>query len=174
MEPIHPNIRAKIISKYPDASKDLDEYERLLGSRFNQDPLKSKDVSNESKIKELHERLFRSDKSPGIEEEPVQEVLESIPPSGNITTDVMSDLIDKLPKNSYIGNLSKEEFLNGMTKTAEDLPQLFLVEWESIDLELREEYVDNLQWLLNAATLKLHDLEARLKIAEDKLSRNGG
>jgi hypothetical protein len=44
-------------------------------------------------------------------------------------------------------NLSLDQFIDGFERTARDLPAL-LAEWESIEEDLRQEYVDQLSWML--------------------------
>jgi hypothetical protein len=100
-----------------------------------------------------------------VDEESVQEVLDSIPSSVPIP---LSNLLAEEKPEYYVGNLTRDQFINGLTKTAREIPDLFR-DWDMIDFDLKEEYADQLQWLLNAASLKLHDLDEKLKLAEEKL-----
>ena len=78
MEPLKPHQKAAILANSPSAQPgDIDEYERLLSNRFTQDPdfavaalapvagasmesafSKSRTISSEQRLAELHEKLF--------------------------------------------------------------------------------------------------------------------
>lgn len=46
-------------------------------------------------------------------------------------------------------NISLDQYLDGFERTARELPDL-LARWESLDEDLRDEYSDQLVWLLEA------------------------
>jgi len=46
-------------------------------------------------------------------------------------------------------NLTLDQFIDGFERSARELPSVF-EEWNEIDLELREEYADQLLWMLQA------------------------
>ena len=47
-------------------------------------------------------------------------------------------------------NITVDSFTNSLTKMAEKLPEL-LNDWPGIEEDLREEYLDQMSWLLNKA-----------------------
>lgn len=59
MQPLKPEERARIISLYPEAEKDLEEYETLLAGIFGSDPsLSSDSEKNDLRLQELSAKLF--------------------------------------------------------------------------------------------------------------------
>jgi len=56
-------------------------------------------------------------------------------------------------------NLTLDQYINGFERTARELPEL-LGRWESIDHELREEYAEQLAWLLESRS-EVHALAER-------------
>jgi hypothetical protein len=66
MEPLKPEIRARILQERPQASpEDIDEYERLLAERFTEDPDLPKSpavaqtaAKRQRRLQQLYEKLF--------------------------------------------------------------------------------------------------------------------
>lgn len=69
MEPMKPEEKTAILENNPQASpEEIDEYEQLLSERFAQDPdlapepaLESAVQGRESRLAELHRKLFRTE-----------------------------------------------------------------------------------------------------------------
>ena len=72
MEPLKPDLKKRILETNPEAApEEIEEYERLLSERFTTDPDLAMDpkhaelmVAKNSRLAELHKKLFLSGGSP--------------------------------------------------------------------------------------------------------------
>jgi hypothetical protein len=64
-------------------------------------------------------------------------------------------------------NISLDQYLTGLERTARELPGL-LASWNTIDTELAEEYVDQLIWIISSTCVALTMAVADGRAAEAK------
>ena len=65
MEPLKPETKKRILKERPQATEDIEEYERLLAERFTEDPNLPKSptfaqaaIKREKRLEQLYKKLF--------------------------------------------------------------------------------------------------------------------